>query len=523
MAAWDYSKAASVITTSPTPVLDALEVQFGVPTCVIDFGKDALSAFPSPVLESLNAGISDGKRIADGVVKDVTQKLFFDTGIVEYDTNLGKLVFVSQNSKFGVENAGGQAADNMKALGKVLGFGAQAYLTANNIADQFEDISNCINKFSSFLGLQKGISANAQDLVGFTATDPNTGEEVEFFPPPPPTEAASLVFEENKQALEGALSFSNACAAQQNAIREIIKARRLDPENNPEPVFDANAVNRDPNSPFFGLTLQEALDGRSTFTLLTDLDEADELQDRPEIIYAEGQKPPVARKGVFLYSKNGIYYDINYGGLDIPDGCVESIVSAVYFDENGDPYSPDEIPDNAVKWMLDYNPNLGGKGKMIDLQTFNEYANTIFDISHISETPDMRKYYDEDHFLQVLIDQRNREIYDLSSYVGQLLDNSYTEDSAEVVNARETLFSKVAAHDNKIKRRKKQIEVIVTLSPDGRTPGPGAVPINDLTTLDDTKIGIAKGAQEDIMFSPGEVSGIVLPVCPKFKIGRAHV
>ena len=514
MASWDYAKAASVITTSPTPILDALEVQFGVPTCVIDFGKDALSAFPSPVLDSLNSGIAAGKKTANALVKDVTQKLFFDTGIVEYDTNLGKLVFVSQSSKFGIEEGSSQAAENMKGLGKVLGFGAQAYLTAQNISEQFDDI-NCINKFSSFLGLQKGISANAQDLVGFTATDPD-GNDVEFFPPPPAAQAASEVFEENRATLENAIGFSEKCTQQQQKIREILKARRLDPENNPEPVFDARAVNRDPNSPFFGLTLQEALDGRTTFTLLTDLDEVEDLQDRPEIIYAEGQKPPVARKGVFLYSQNGIYYDINYGGLDIPDGCVESIVSAVYFDENGDPYSPEEIPDAAVKWMLNYNPNLGGKGKMIDLKTFNEYANTIFDVTYINESANMQEYYNEDHFLQVLIDQRNREIYDLSSYVGQLLDNSYTEDSAEVVNARETLYSKIAAHDGKIKRRKKQIEVVVTLTPDGRTPRPGEIPINDLTSLDDTKIGIAKRAQEDIMFSPGEVSGIVLPICPKF-------
>jgi len=515
MASWDYAKAASVITTSPTPILDALEVQFGVPTCVIDFGKDALSAFPSPVLDSLNSGIAAGKKTANALVKDVTQKLFFDTGIVEYDTNLGKLVFVSQSSKFGIEEGSSQAAENMKGLGKVLGFGAQAYLTAQNISEQFDDISNCINKFSSFLGLQKGISANAQDLVGFTATDPD-GNDVEFFPPPPAAQAASEVFEENRATLENAIGFSEKCTQQQQKIREILKARRLDPENNPEPVFDARAVNRDPNSPFFGLTLQEALDGRTTFTLLTDLDEVEDLQDRPEIIYAEGQKPPVARKGVFLYSQNGIYYDINYGGLDIPDGCVESIVSAVYFDENGDPYSPEEIPDAAVKWMLNYNPNLGGKGKMIDLKTFNEYANTIFDVTYINESANMQEYYNEDHFLQVLIDQRNREIYDLSSYVGQLLDNGYTEDSAEVVNARETLYSKIAAHDGKIKRRKKQIEVVVTLTPDGRTPRPGEIPINDLTSLDDTKIGIAKRAQEDIMFSPGEVSGIVLPICPKF-------
>ena len=101
------------------------------------------------------------------------------------------------------------------------------------------------------MGLQKGISANAHDLVGFTAVDPVTGEEVEFFPPPPAAQAASEVYAENKELLEEAVAFSEACAEQQMNIREILKARKLDPENNPEPVFDARAVNRDPNSSFF--------------------------------------------------------------------------------------------------------------------------------------------------------------------------------------------------------------------------------------------------------------------------------
>ena len=44
MGVWDYSKAAAVITTSPTPILDALGCQYGVPTCVLNFTKAALTS-----------------------------------------------------------------------------------------------------------------------------------------------------------------------------------------------------------------------------------------------------------------------------------------------------------------------------------------------------------------------------------------------------------------------------------------------------------------------------------------------
>ena len=89
MATFDYSKAAGIITTSPEPVLDAMSSLFGVPQCMIDMAKDVLNAFPSPVLNSMDSGIKEGKALADSVFKDVMRRVFLDTGIVEYDTTFG--------------------------------------------------------------------------------------------------------------------------------------------------------------------------------------------------------------------------------------------------------------------------------------------------------------------------------------------------------------------------------------------------------------------------------------------------
>jgi len=62
MASFDFSKTASILTNSPNPVLDAMGTQFGVPQCMMDFAKDVLSSFPSPILNSINSGIAEGKH-----------------------------------------------------------------------------------------------------------------------------------------------------------------------------------------------------------------------------------------------------------------------------------------------------------------------------------------------------------------------------------------------------------------------------------------------------------------------------
>ena len=120
MATFDYSKAAAIITTSPTPILDAMGSQFGVPQCMMDFTKSVLSAFPSSILKSLSNGIGEGKALADSVFKDTMRKVFLDTGIVEYDTTLGRFVFVSSSSNMGVEQDLLGGLDDLGGLEKIL-------------------------------------------------------------------------------------------------------------------------------------------------------------------------------------------------------------------------------------------------------------------------------------------------------------------------------------------------------------------------------------------------------------------
>jgi len=50
MAIFDYKKASAIIVSSPTPLLDSLGTEFGVPQCMMDFTKGVLDVLPSSIL-----------------------------------------------------------------------------------------------------------------------------------------------------------------------------------------------------------------------------------------------------------------------------------------------------------------------------------------------------------------------------------------------------------------------------------------------------------------------------------------
>ncbi len=493
------SQIASTFSNSNSPVLDSLGVQFGVPQCLLDFSKDLLNALPSNALNSFRNNIKQGKSMADSVAKNLTRKLFLDSGIVEYDTNQGKFVFVSNSSYMGIQEDERGILDDVAGIGTILGFGAQAWAIGEGIYDQFTDIKDCIGGFLASLKV-KGGKPNTPLVV----TDPETGEEISFSPPPSAAEDAALLFDSMADDFATLDSFISACDAQIKAINEIKQARLADPENNPEPAFNGDLVNEN------GEKLSDLLKNTS-FNVLTVADSG--VEEVPDVFSIEGTTigPPIAKQGQYLLSKTGIYYDSYSGGLDY-EGCITNIVNAIYFDEEGNPIPGKGVPEKAMEFLLEHNPNLGGKGEPITWHTFNKWANTVFDLDFTDESPEIQQWYEEDQFLQVLIDNRNREVYDLSSLVTDYVD-TYGDDSALTINQRQVLYSKISDHDDKVKRRKKQIQVHFYLNPEAKI---GEIPINNLEKLDSGLIAVQKALQERIVFNPGEVSGIILPLCPTF-------
>ena len=74
----------------------------------------------SKALTSFTNNIAKGKAKANSVAKNLTRKLFLNTGIVEYDTNQGKFVFVSNSSNLGVEENEQNILDNLARLSENL-------------------------------------------------------------------------------------------------------------------------------------------------------------------------------------------------------------------------------------------------------------------------------------------------------------------------------------------------------------------------------------------------------------------
>ena len=85
-------------------ILGALDVQYGVPTCIMNLGRDLLSLLPTNVLGGMRNDMAIGRNAADAVTKALSQKLRNFTGIVEFDTDDGTFRFVSDSSQYGQES-----------------------------------------------------------------------------------------------------------------------------------------------------------------------------------------------------------------------------------------------------------------------------------------------------------------------------------------------------------------------------------------------------------------------------------
>ena len=87
------------------------------------------------------------------------------------------------------------------------------------------------------------------------------------------------------------------------------------------------------------------------------------------------------------------------------------------------------------------------------------------------------------------------------------------------VNYQQQIISEGAAFNDKINKRKKQIEVAVK-TPDlfglNEVFAPGEIPINDFSYLSSINIDVEVSKQRNLSFDHGEVSGVVLPLVPQY-------
>lgn len=207
--------------------------------------------------------------------------------------------------------------------------------------------------------------------------------------------------------------------------------------------------------------------------------------------------PPQSTTGKFLLSVDGIYYDAQSGG--IPD-VQEVFVSS--------------IPESGDEWKLEHEAALGGKGQQISSKTFNQYANTVFDANNLDTSKEIEEYYAIDPLLNKIKGQKNKEIQDIKDHIDELTTSGYSEDSALVVNTKQSLQSVSAKYEEKINKRRKQIELYVKFS--GTASKEEIIPVNDFSYITNEIIAPELETQKKLIFRQGELDGVILPVEPKF-------
>jgi len=229
--------------------LGELGMQYGAPKCLVDFTKEILSLLPTSILGGFSRGLMKGKAAAQAALATGIKKLFRDTGIIEFDTTTGKLVFLSGSSKNGIENG---ELDFLGELGEFLGAlaGAGAALWENyQVAEEFiNQINDCLGKVEQWL--DKG--------------NDNSGPKF------PSTVQLAVATAETKAAL----NYIAAVNQQLAYIDEIIRERAADPTREPQlgtgtrpPVVEEEPIFR--------------------------------------LVYG----PPKSKSGQFLLSEDGLYYD----------------------------------------------------------------------------------------------------------------------------------------------------------------------------------------------------------------------
>jgi hypothetical protein len=474
MAAFDLETFLKVQGLGGTGAFQALGMSFGLPSCMLNLASDAMSILPTSVLGDMQQTLLSARNKGANAATEVFKRLFILTGVLEFDTDQGVFKFISISKWFGTDNDGTQTLGNLNGVLGAFQYastaGAQIYQNYTDIENQINSIGDCLDKFSQMQSFQSGNSADQKAAL-------------------PPAEAEELfntVYGADKTKLEETGAFIARCDNQIRSINTILAARVANPSL--EPCFlDTSELN-----PFLENT---------TFIRCPIIDpglDAGDVEDVFRLTYG----PPLTVGGQYVLTSDGLYYDSQAGGLDPIFLAISGIIPP------GD------------KWTYDYDPNLGGKGDSISIKSLNKFTENIFDPALVDDSLGMQFYYDADHFLSVIKQQRDKHVYDLSSDLQSYL-GTYGEDSSIVNNQRQLIISEIANHNSKLNRRKKQIEVALKapqIYGDASGPlfPPGEVPINDFSFLEEYNLEVDLEKQKALIFAEGEVDGMVLPIKPTF-------
>lgn len=472
MASFDLETFLKVKGTTGTGTLAALGMSFGLPSCLLNLAGNALALLPSDLLSDIQSKIFGGKSKAEEKTKEFFKKLGMNTGVFEVLTEGGLWEWYSDTSWMGIDNDESQEGDNLAgilgAIDYAIDVGAALYQNYEDILDIIDSVKDCLGKL--------------KDVNSFKAG--NSGSERATLPPEEQAELLDSIYAGDKAGLQKTAVFISRCNDSLDLINNILRERAADPSL--EPCFLDSAE----LDPFLSQTNYKRC-----------APEDPEVGQEEQEVFRLTYGPPKSSAGQYVLTSDGLYYDSQTGGLDPVFLAISGIVPI------GD------------QWKYDYDPNLGGKGQAISIKSLNKFTDNIFDPNRIDDSIGLQEYYDEDHFLAVLKQQRNKITYDLSADLQGFIDGG--EALSVIQNQRQLIISEIANHNNKINRRKKQIEVAVKapqIYGDAGGPifPPGEVPINDFSYLADYSLSVDLEKQNALIFKQADVVGIILPIEAKF-------
>jgi hypothetical protein len=213
--------------------------------------------------------------------------------------------------------------------------------------------------------------------------------------------------------------------------------------------------------------------------------------------------PPESKLGRFILSVDGLYYDSQTNGIS------PALLELSNKDKERDP---------SMDWKLEYAPNLGGRGIPQTMDQLENYYDTIFDPNNVNDSVFLKPYYEADNALVNIIGQRDRKIYDVSAELQQHIDANSSK--AIIDNLKQVMISESTRFMSQINRRKKQIELAVTIPINHGLPAlysPGEVPVNDFSYLAGINYSMSLEKQRDIVIRQDEVKNVVLPIETKFE------
>lgn len=468
MSLFDYKTFLRVAGGSGD-LFDAAESSFGVPKCLMNLTRDLLDAIPSNIIGGMRDSLKKGRDAADDVVKSIFNDLRLGLGIIEWSTEAGGFVFISRGSKNRQDKSQSSLLEDITGLiGGAAGFLGRLYTNYELAANQIEYIRNCIKGYRDQLKYSNGNSS--PELAKLS--------EEEF------DEFINTNYLAEKKAVEETTQFIEKCDKIIADMNAVLAARQKDPSL--EPQFNPSALN--------------ILSGTSYANSIKEKQLQASLAPEQEIIRLI-YGPPRSTGGNFLLSNDGIYYNSQTASGILPvltylDSKKSNIV-------------------NGEKWRFNFAPNLGGKGDQFSIKDLDLYFNTILDPEKIEDGFWIQEYYDKDKFLREIESNKSKRIYDLSSQINEMQLEGKPQ--AIIFNLKQALTSEVSLFNQKINKRKKQIELAVklpqlTLNPDVPNYAPGEIPINDFSYLSKVNFAMDIQKQKAMSFSQDDVSSVVLPI-----------